>query len=33
MQDCDKVKELVPVDDTGNFEKSFSVYVEFGLKN
>ena len=33
MQDFDKVKDLVPVDETGSFEKSFSVYVELGLKN
>ena len=33
MQDFDKVKELGPVDHTGSFEKSFSVYVELGLKN
>ena len=33
MQDFDKVKELVPLDHTGCFEKSFSVYVELGLKN
>ena len=33
MKDSNKIKELVPVDSTGKFQKSYSVYVELGLKD